>query len=271
MTDLWNHWVNNWQDNYGVDTIRWKCTPGVGDLMYGMNIAHMRAFVNQKPTKLQLHWYHDKDYQYHYEDPESIIEKYEYIRPYYKWTDMVEVEHVFDSPDRALYKKFYEGVTRRRLSEMYRYWPFIEMDTTPINNKLVVWRPTNNLRQTIAGFKQPLLDWEWDRLFDRLTDFGYNIVEIDYRTPIREVFYHIRTAECCITYEGMWHYVAKNMFKPHIVFSESSITSWHTPAALQIHSFDIDTQLQKIYYTLEQAEERAHAYKKYVNQFINGW
>ena len=79
MSDLWNHWVGNWRDNHGLDSIRWKTTVGIGDSMYGLNIAYMRAFANQKPTKFQIHFYHPKDYVHHYEDPESVVERVEYI------------------------------------------------------------------------------------------------------------------------------------------------------------------------------------------------
>lgn len=271
--DLWHHWVGNWRDNYGVDTIRWKTTVGIGDTMYGMNIAHMRAFVNQKPTTFELHFFHDKNYTYHYEDPETVYERFEYIRKHYLWTDMVNIKVVTNSNDYALYKKFYEGITRRNYSELYRYWSFNPtLDTTPVNRKICLWRPTGNLRQQLSNDKHILLDWEWQRLIDRLQDFGWDIAEIDYRTPIREAMYHIRTCECCLSYEGMWHYVAKNMFKPHIVLSSSSISSWHTPAAIVLKKdFYIDRDLKKFEYTVESAIEKAYNYKQLYNNFIHGW
>lgn len=274
MTDLWNHWVGNWRDNYGVDNIRWKTTVGIGDSMYGMNIAHMRAFVNQKPTKLQIHYHFPQDHYYHYEDPESVDERVKYVNQYYMWSDIVHIEHVFDSPDFKVYKNKYFGVTRKNNSELYRYWAFDpSIDTTAISNKITLWRPTFNLAQQLSGYKLPMLDKEWQRLIDRLKDFGYDICEIDYRTPIREAMYHIRTAECCLSYEGMWHYIAKNFFKPHIVFSDSSITRWHTPAALWVEddTFFIDRDLKKITYMIEQAEEKAYYYKDMFFRFVNGW
>ena len=272
--DLWNHWVANWKDNYGLDTIRWKTTPGIGDSMYGLNIAFMRAFVNQKPTKFQIHFFHDKDLNYHYEDPESVYDRFEYVRKRYMWPDMVHVEPIFNSTDTALYKKFYEGITRKPKSELYRYWSFdptIQVKTIP--NKIVIWRPTFNAKQQLSGYKLPMLDHEWQRIIDRLKDFGYEVTELCYRTPVSDAMYHIRTCECCISYEGMWHYIAKNFFKPHVVFSDSSITKWHTPAAVWIKDGDffIDRDLSKIYYTIEAAQEKAYAYKKVFNKFVNGW
>jgi hypothetical protein len=273
MSSLWEHWIKNWRDNHGVDTIRWKTTVGIGDSMYGLNIAYMRAFVNQKPTKFQLHFFHPKDYIHHYEDPESVVERVEYIRDRYMWKDIVDVEYVYDSKDYALYKKFYEGVTRRKNSEMYRYWALDPtINTAPTYNKIVLWRPTSNLSQQVANDKMLLLDWEWDRLIDRMKDFGYNVVELDYRTPIRDALHHIRTCECCISYEGMWHYVSKNLFKPHIVLGTSSISTWHTPAAIVTKDgFYIDRDLKKIEYTIEAATEKAENYKKVFFQFVNGY
>lgn len=271
--DLWNYWVGDWRDNYGVDTIRWKTTVGVGDSMYGLNIASMRAFVNQKPTKFELHFFHDKDYVHHYEDPEGVYERFEYVRKRYMWNDIVHVTPVFNSVDTKLYKQFYQGITRRKQSELYRYWSFdptIEVTSEP--RKIVIWRPTFNAAQQLSGYKMPLLDHEWQRFMDRLEDFGYNITEIGYRTPISEAMYHIRTCECCISYEGMWHYVAKNFYKPMIVFSSSSITKWHTPHAVwKNKQYLISRDMKTIEYDIQHAVEKAEQYKYLFNRFINGW
>ena len=271
--DLWKHWINDWRDNLGNTNIRWKTTVGIGDTMYGMNIAYMRAFINQKPTNFNLHFYHSKDYFYHYEDPDTVYERFEYVKQRYMWPEIVNLDIVIDSKDYALYKTFYTGIQRRSRSELYRYWALDPtLDTTSISRKICFWRPTNNLRQQIGNDKHILLDWEWQRLADRLTDFGWDIVEIDYRTPISEALYHIRTCECCLSYEGMWHYIAKNLFKPHIVISTSGISSCHTPAAvITKNGFYIDKDLKKFEYMVEQATEKAHIYKELFYKFVNGW
>lgn len=273
MTDLWHYWIGNWRDNHGVDTIRWKTTVGIGDSTYAFNIAYMRAFVNQKPTKLEMHYHFPKDYYYHFEDPDSVTDREDYFLDRLMWKDIVQIERVYDSTDFKLYKNKYEGVTRRNNSELYRYWAFDPLlDTTAQNGKIVLWRPTFNATQQLSGYKMPMLDHEWQRLIDRLKDFGYHIVEVDYRTPVSEVFYHIRTCELCISYEGMWNYFAKNFFKPHIIFSDSTITNWHTPAALRIKDGDfyIGRDLKNIEYMIEDATERVENYKKVFFKFVNG-
>ncbi len=273
MMDLWQIWIADWRDNHGVDTIRWKTTVGIGDSLYGFNIAYMRAFVNQKPTNLEFHYHFPKNYYYHYEDPESVDARAKYALDRYMWKDIVNVTHVYNSTDFQLYNKKYYGVKRVKESDLYRFWSFDpRIDTTSINNKIVLWRPTFNGEQQINGpGKFILLGHEWQRLIDRLKDFGFDVIEIDYRTPISEVFYHIRTCECIISYEGMWHYVAKNFFKPHIVISNAAITKWHTPHALRLKNFFIDSDLKKIHYYIRSAEEKAYNYKQLFLKFINGW
>lgn len=274
MTDLWHYWKNNWRDNYGVDYIRWKGTVGIGDSMYGLNIAYMRSFVNQKPTTIDIHYFFPKDDIYHYEDPEPLIERVEYLRSRFLWKDIVKVNYIFNSEDTKLYQHKYYNVKRHRFSELYRYWSFDPtLNTTPKYGKIVLWRPTNNLRQQLSGYKMPLLESQWQKLIDILGYFGYDVVEIDYRTPISEVVYHIRTCECCISYEGMWHYVSKNFFKPHIVFSSSNITKWHTPAAIRIddEKLDFDKEIHKLDYWIDHATERAEQYKFLFNKFVNGY
>lgn len=266
---LWEFQLSRWTDNYGVDEIIWKTTPGIGDWMYGMNIAYMRAFVNQKPTKLQLNWFHSKDFEYHYEDPEPFMERFNYIHKHYMWKDMVNIEHVFNSTKLDMINKRYMGVTRRKHSEFYRYWQF-NIDNTPTPRKITLWRPTGNSVQQMIGHKQSMTLREWELLIRTLENFGYTVVEIDYRTPIREAFYHIKTAECCISYEGMWHYVAKNMFKPHIVLNGGQITKWHTPAAVNFTDFFVHRHIHKIDAMIDEAIEKSVVWEKTLKQFMNG-
>ena len=72
----------------------------------------------------------------------------------------------------------------------------------------------------------------------------------------------------------MWHYMAKNLFKPHIVLSDSSITKWHTPAAVMLNEkrgFYIDRDMKNLEYYIEAATERAENYKNVFFRFVNGF
>lgn len=58
-----------------MNIFKGKGTPGIGDAMFYMNIAHRFAYDNNVQVELQLHWDHDKDFKYHFEDPETIVER----------------------------------------------------------------------------------------------------------------------------------------------------------------------------------------------------
>ena len=228
----WHDTIHNWKDNYGKDYIEWKGTPGVGDAMYGINIAFMRAFINQKPTTINIHWYHSEDFLYHFEDPETIVDRVNFIHSRYMWPEMVNIEYTFNSKDTELYSIRYRNVIRYINKPLARCWTFDpKYFLSTIPNKIVIWRPSFNA-DTPRWFKMPLNDNEWLRIIEKLRFLNYQVVEIDYRTPIKEAFYHISSAEFCLSYEGMWHYIAKNFYTPHMVLGDDKITAWHTPFAI---------------------------------------
>jgi hypothetical protein len=246
-------------NNRGIDYLQWKTTPGFGDVMYGLNVAHFRAFVSQKPCTINFHWYHAEDFLYHYEDPETIIQRLDYIHSFYKWKDMINIEHTFNSTDTYVYKHRYIGYDKGPWCT--RQWVFDDIiDSTPTYGKIVIWRPTFNADPP-RFFKQPLNSCEWEYIIQSLRNLDYQVVEIDYRTPIREVLFHIRTCELVFSYEGMWHYISKNLFKPHIVLSKEWITTYHTPAAIRLNVHEEDIQ---------KAQKKTRRYKNEFHKLING-
>lgn len=227
--------------NLSETTIDFKCTPGVGDFMYILSVAYMRSFVLQKTVTLNLHWYHNKDYLFHFEDPETILERFEYVNNFYlkNNTDVV-INHIFDANNSSLYVKRYYGFKKgwgeekpdsRFIGLKYNSWEFkpSTLETNP--SKIVIWTQLQNA-QVPRNFKQPFEKYGWEEAKKRIEAHGYDITEISYRTPISEVMYHIATCRATVSYEGMWHYVPKNYHKPMIVLSADTITQLHTPNAL---------------------------------------
>lgn len=222
-----------------TDTIKFKTTPGVGDFMMALNIAHFRSFILERPINLEFHWYHDKNFLYHFEDPETIFERFKYLNKFYeKKNTEVKIKHIFNSDYTELWSTRYKGLSRNTKrypgSPMFKIndWLFRkDIRNVPIDeHKIVLWRPTFNA-QDPRSFKMPMTAIEWLELIQIIEVNGYHVVEIDYRTPIREVLYHISTARACVSYEGMWHYIGRNLNKPMIVLSADPITHYHTPDA----------------------------------------
>lgn len=222
-------------------------TPGVGDFMMVLNRIHwLRRTVKRDPWTVNFHWYHDKDHHHHFEDPETIIQRLEYISRFYKHHRNIQINSICDSTDEQLKRERirYHGIFNPGRHYYDNMWSFRQNTWLPEDrNKVVIWRPLFNA-ETARDWKQVVTNQMWDDAIDILQNqHGYKVVELTYRTPIREATYHINTCHFVVCYDGMWHYIAKNFFKPMIVTSRSPITKYHTPHAVMWHDLDNDKNL----------------------------
>lgn len=223
-----------------------KCwtTPGVGDFMLSLNRLHLIRHRSKMPMHLEMNWYHDENFIYHYEEEETIIERFEYLHSMYRNSQKVFVTHKFNSDDELLKQQKWRfnppqaAMPRRPHDNEWSFAFRCSKKFGPVQqNKVVIWRPLFNAEKA-RDWKWVVSNDMWDEAIDYLKQLGYNVVELEYRTPVREVFYHIVTCNFVICYDGMWHYVAKNAFKPMIVTSRSTITKYHTPYAMMLSELD---------------------------------
>ena len=128
-------------------------------------------------------------------------------------------------------------------------------------NKIVIYRSKFNA--------EPPRSWKRftnNKPIDILKKLEYNIIEIDYRTPIREVMYHISTAEMVIGYDGMWHHVVQLFFKPFLILSNDNITKFFTPGAYMVSNGKESNYInfiKKLHYDkIDLLYEKAKSYEK---------
>lgn len=227
-----------------------KTTPGVGDYMYALNKAFMLNWRTGHTFDVEFHWKHAEDHLHHFEDPETIVERFNYTLPYYINHDRLNISHNFDSWGHAKLetKRFYPNPTMRDLPGVDSMkhvhpgtceWSFKPSELAVDPNKVVIWRPLFNA-EAARDWKRVVSNRMWEDVISILKAHGYDVVELTYRTPIREVHYHIATCDLVVCYDGMWHYFAKNYYKPMIVASRSAVTKMHTPHALMLHELDED-------------------------------
>ena len=245
-----------------MEKLTWRGSPGMGDIMWALNCAHLHAFEENKRVNLEMHWPHGPDHLHHFEDPETMIQRMEYIHNFYHRKSDVEVTHVFNSNDRYSDWKFEDDLvleadgTKRQAAFSTHYnkarfwfesgkyndapgnpyprcdWLFRKDAYLPTQrNKVVIWRPLFNA-ETPRTWKRLLTNKRWDRIISLLRQGGLYVVELTYRTPISEAMYHINTARMCISYDGMWHYIGRNFCTPMFVVSDQGITTYHTPNAV---------------------------------------
>ena len=232
-----------------MQKVSWRGTIGVGDFMMALNSCHMHAYTTKVPVHLTMHWNHSEDYIHHFEDPETIIERMSYIHNYYHRKDDVTVSHVFNSTNDRYHKPedderddkprwWFESGDWPDMPKKIRKAPdadwLFRKDAfrERTQRKIVIWRPLDNAAPP-TDWKNRLTNDKWDVIISKLLRRGMNITELNYRTPIREALYHISTARLVICYDGMWHYIARNLATPMVVISKSGVTTYHTPHAIR--------------------------------------
>ncbi len=255
-----------------TELVTWRGTPGVGDFMWALNSVHLHSWRTKTPINLQMHWSHGENHIHHFEDPETIIERMQYMHRFYDRKEDVQISHIINSNGRYSSWKYEDDTelmpdgSKRQVAKHFEKTRFYfesgrysdkEGDQVPDNdwifredsfldifsNKIVFWRPTFNA-ETPRTWKRQLTNNDWDVIIDKLKSHGFQMVELTYRTPIREAMWHISTCRQVICYDGMWHYVAKNFCKPLIVISEEGVTKYHTKYAVRAsHNSEVDASI----------------------------
>jgi hypothetical protein len=247
------------------ELVTWRGTPGVGDFMWALNSCHKYAADhNIRKINLELHWEHGEDYLHHFEDPETIIERCDYIHNFYHQQERVEIHHIFNAQSRYRDWKYADdvvnenGVNRVKAvnahAQKNRFWfqsgYYNDDRGSPAPNndwifrqdafqeydpkRIVFWRPTWNAEKP-RTWKRLFENDDWEQLIIHFKAMGFDMHELSYRTPASEAMYLISTARMVICYDGIWHYVAKNFARPLAVISGEGVTKYHTPNALRLN------------------------------------
>ena len=85
-----------------------------------------------------------------------------------------------------------------------------------------------NIIRVPGYWKRQLLPKDWEETKERFRTIS-DYVELNYQTPIKNVFNIIVECDWIFCYEGMWHYIARNLAKPIVIQSQEKITSVNTP------------------------------------------
>lgn len=266
-----------------TNEVDWKGTIGVGDILFGLNAVHMMTHLMRKRREvpyvtMNVYWEHDQNYLHHFEDPETIIERAEYLHNFYYDKDAVRMNHIFNSTDDEIVGLRHRGFQRLRsplaVLDGIPSWSFRkDVFVKPIENKVVFWRPLFN-KDLPRGWKRTFTNDDWERIIHILEMKGFDLVELTYRTPVREALYHIRTCRFCIFYDGMWQYIAKNLFKPVIALGDSGIIEVHNAQGVHFYKpedtdRDLYDYLNRLPGILKHMDRRADRYKKIILRELN--
>ena len=219
---------------------------GIGDACWALNIAHNTAKTLSEKITVDYYWTWDRSFLYSYDDNENIIDQVDYIKNFYYQSELVELVHhyntnkkresLIDKGGRLLFGP--DPIFRKtRQSNWWKFNP--ELKLNKVKGKVVVWRSKFNSDNLPDKRKEVINDVQWDYIIELLKRSGCSVVELSYRTPVREAMYHINTCASCIGYAGMWYYFANNWQKPCIIISNRPVTKIHNPSCLEIGDLNV--------------------------------
>jgi hypothetical protein len=210
--------------------IHWRCGFGYGDFVTGLGYAHTSSLKYKTPTHITFHWNHSEDYKESIEDPETIIDRMQYVYSTMRKLDNVEVSYKVNS---NFPYRFVNNLDE--FNPLHGLW-YTNLDTTN-TNMVVLWRSKYNTY--FPGEKKDPAHDRWDSVISYLQHNGYTVKEVTYRTPICEVLDCIRQCRFGIGYDGMVHQLFKYMWKPLIVMCKRhNLNRLLVPTASLEHNVD---------------------------------
>lgn len=192
--------------------IEWRSREGLGDFITGLGYAHSATIKYDRPVHINFHWPNPKDHLMSKLDKESINYRFDHVLSLMKPVEQLTISHTYSSvPPWRFVNEFEE------FNPVHGLW-YPKDDITSEKNLVVFWSSKHNL--DFPGYhKDPLYDY-WDDIVDNIRAEGYRVVEVTYRTPIKETMDLIQRCEFGIGYEGMVHQLFKFVWKPLVCASQ---------------------------------------------------
>lgn len=241
--------------------IQFRSNEGYGDFITGLSYAHSSVIKYQRPVKITFHWPNPKDHLLSNIDKESILYRFNHVLEWMKPVDGLTIAHRFSSvPSWRFINELEE------FNLVHGLW--YQSKKLPTKQKLVVhWSSKHNL--TFPGYeKDPLYD-HWDDIVDHLKSVGYDVVEVTYRTPIKQALELMAQCQFGIGYEGMIHQLFKIIWKPTIIASQRvRLTRLLCPHSHIVNSYE-DFAKQDLHDMISSSERLIDKFGVQLKQYIN--
>lgn len=242
--------------------IKWRSGFGYGDFVTGLGYAHNASIKYQTPVDVNFHWSHGLNHKETSDDPETIIDRMWYVYSTMKHLSNVSVNITTDSKPEW---RFVNNLDE--FNAVHGVWfNNLETETT---NTVVLWRSKYNT--FFPGVQKDPVWNEWDSVIRWLTDQGYTVREVTYRTPVKEVIDAIRVCRFGIGYDGMVHQLFKYLWKPLIVLCER-----HSLNQLLVPTAALERDVSNLFkngvnYYLEDSRKKIDLVEQRHNLFISDY
>lgn len=218
-----------------VDLPLTKNAAGFSFMLYrGINRIHGYCkLFDIKNLECNLYWGHYKSstpYPEYFEDEETSIDMFNYIADRVVSDTKVKYNHIIGKKLQDFdYKS--EFIIKNKNSQFFKKFVDVYNPHKTKKNKICLWGLNKDLLTNLASTRlrygsqwDPYSNWLYQSYDDWLLirsflEKHYEVVELSYRLPIREIYYHICTCEFTIGYFGVFHVLSSLLNKPNISIS----------------------------------------------------
>jgi hypothetical protein len=215
--------------------IQWKGKVGYGDIVSPICYAHNLSYKLGERVDLTFRWDSDCTKKIHPSDPETLWERASYL--FSKCTKdrtNVNLIHKFNKPLSINHTNYDWDIIGG--DRFHNYWVPVKENKNE-SNVIVVNSTDNNvmsLSQYGKSWKDPIAD-NWLYLVVSLKEQGFEVVTVDYRTPIDYLYNTLLTAKGFIGYHGTAAWVARMTHTPSILFSQGGSLTKNAFFSATIH------------------------------------
>lgn len=222
--------------------IQWKGKIGYGDIVSPICYAHNLSHFLKEKVNLTFRWDHDEFKKIADSDPETLAERADYLASIVDVRDTdVVVSHSFNDPLDINHTNYDWNVVGR--DPYHNYWRANAGHSNTPTTKLIVVNSTRfnqqSLKQYGKSWKDPVAE-QWEYLVDEMKYIrGFDVVEVNYTTPIAQLTEMLRYAQLFIGYHGTAAWVARYIGTPTVMFSEQpGFTSSSFPNAFVMKNLE---------------------------------
>ena len=210
--------------------LKWYAAIGYGDILLPISYAHNLARTLEDDVNIEFLYKESVDYKYNENSKEFLWEQAEYLNSICDKSEMsnVYLTHRFKDTSKIRWSGYDQSLLRT--AKFHDQWYLGQIN--PNKKKKVVIGSTAMNKVPLSVYQNGNKMWkssqDWGMLETSLHSIShvYDIVHIDYTTPLSEAIIHLNEAELFIGYHGGMSWLARFCATPSIVLSNpNSLTN----------------------------------------------
>ena len=201
--------------------LEWNAAIGYGDILLPISYAHNISKSFQREVNINFRYIEGVDYKYNENSKEFLWEQAEYLNSICDKSNIADVtlSHKFHDISKIRWSGYDQSLLRT--AKYHNQWYINEINPEKAR-KIVIGSPINN-KIPLRKYKDGKVSWkisqDWNMLEDDLKTISdsYELVHIDYTTPLPEAIEHLSDAALFIGYHGGMSWLARFCATPSIV------------------------------------------------------